>query len=217
MTDSDISNDEDIRSVTDNADGNEGTSSVTKNTADINLPMQLELTEEVKQQEIVTRFVFDPETDNLSVELNHKCSKMKITSPIESNWPKTIDTFAKQLGRKKINQEHMMMLCDVVDNAAEEILKLRLNRHAKKEKEEENIDTLGSKSRKLLSIAEAQCQELFVNQYGEPYAAVKINGHLETLNLNHTRFRNLICKANYEQDGSVPSSESITSVLNILR
>ena len=35
--------------------------------------------------------------------------------------------------------------------------------------------------------------------------------------LNHTRFRNWICKANYEQEGPVPSSESITSVLNILK
>ncbi|MFZ0511221.1 MAG: hypothetical protein WAM14_06410 [Candidatus Nitrosopolaris sp.] len=53
-----------------------------------NLPMQLELTDELKQQEIVTSYAFDPETDSLSIELNHKYCRKKITSPIESNWPR---------------------------------------------------------------------------------------------------------------------------------
>jgi hypothetical protein len=194
----------------------DGTNTAADTTA-VTKPILLELTEEAKQQEIVSSFVFDPETDNLSVELNHKYSKKKITSPIESNWPKTIDTFAKELGRKKISQEHILMLCDVADNAADKILRLRLNRQTEMEKEEENNEKLGSRARKLLSIAERQCQELFVDQYGEPYAAVKIGEHTETLNLNHTRFRNWICKENYQQDGSVASSENITNVLNILK
>jgi hypothetical protein len=217
LTDSDINSGDDISSVNDNAVGNEATNSVTENTADTNLLMQLQLTDELKQQEIVASYVFDPETDNLSVELNHQCSKKKITSPIETNWPNTINTFAKELGRKKISQEHILMLCDVADNTAEKILKLRLNRQEEKEKEDENNEKIGSKSRRLLSIVEEQCVELFVDQYREPYAAVKIGGHMETLNLNHTRFRNWICKENYEQDGSIPSSETITSVLNILK
>jgi hypothetical protein len=195
-----------------------GINSVTDNNTDgTNLPMQLELTDEVKQEQMVTSFVFDSETDNLSVHLNDKCGNKKITSPIESTWPKTIETFVTQLGRKKISQEHIIMLCDVADNAAEKILKYRLDRKADKEKEEENNQKLGSTSRRLLSLAEEQCQELFVDQYGEPYAAVKINGHLETLNLNHTRFRNWIFKANYQQEDSIPSSETISSVLNILK
>ena len=191
----------------------DGINSVTDNTDNTNLIMQLELTDEVKEQEIVTAFIFDPETDSLSIELNHKYSKKKITSPIESSWPKTMDTFTRQLERKKISPEHITMLCDVADNAADKILKLRLNRQAEKEKDEEN----NQKSRRLLILAIGLCQELFVDQYGEPYAAVKIKEHIETLNLNHTRFRNWICKANYEQEGSVPSSENITSVLNILK
>ena len=92
-----------------------------------------------------------------------------------------------------------------------------MGKYAEKEKEEENNRELKSNSRRLLILAIEQCQELFVDQYGEPYAAVRINEHIETLNLNHTRFRNWLCKANYEQEGLVPSSESITNVLNILK
>ena len=68
----------------------------------------------------------------------------------------------------------------------------------------------------LASVRE-QCEELFVNQYGEPYTAVKIREHLETLNLNHTRFRNWICRSYYELEGKVPNSENITNTLNILK
>lgn len=184
--------------------GAEDIRGVTDNTAGTNLTMQLELTDEVKKQEIVTSYVFEPKTDSLCVELNHKYSKKKIISPIESTWPKTMDTLTKELQRRGINPEHITMLCDVADNAADRILRCRLNKLAESELEQNRN-------------AEEQCQELFVNQYVEPYAAVKIKEHIETLNLNHTRFKNWISKAYYEQERTVPSSDSITNVLNILK
>jgi DNA-binding transcriptional MerR regulator len=196
---------------TNDADGTKSNSNENNNAI-----IQLELTDEVKQQEIVTGYVFDPEIDSLTIELNHKYSKKKITSHIESAWPKTMDTLIRQLQRKKISPEHITMLCDVADNAGDKILKMRRNKCAEKEKEEEDSQNLESTSQKLLSLAKEQCQELFVDQYGEPYAAVKIKEHLETLNLNHMRFRNWICKAYYEIEGSIPNSESITNALNIL-
>jgi hypothetical protein len=177
------------------------------------LIMQLELTDELKQEEIVSSYVFNSETDNLSIALNFEYSNKKITSPIEYTWPNTIDTLTKELQRKKVSPEHITMLCDVADNEADKILKWRIDRKAEKE----NNQKSGSQPRRLLSLADEQCQELFVNQYMEPYAAVIINEHIETLNLNHTRFKNWICKAYYQQEGSVPSSESVTNVLNILK
>ncbi len=176
----------------------------------------IELTEEVKQQRLVTNYVYNPEIDSVSITLNHEYSEKKIISPIESTWPKTIDTLTRELQRKGISSEHITMICDVADNNAEKILKCRLDKQAEKEKEENN-HKLGATSQRLLSLAEEQCQELFVNQYGEPYAAVKINEHIETLNLNHTRFRNWISKAYYEQESTVPSSENIANAINILK
>jgi ribosome biogenesis protein Tsr3 len=144
-----------------NKEGNDSSTSDGDNVNTTDNVIQLELTDELKQQETVTAFIFNPETDNLSIALNHKYSERKIASPIECTWPKTIATLTKELQRKEISAEHITMLCDVADNAADKILKLRLNKEAQEEK-------LGSKSRKLLSLAEEQCQELFVNQYGEP-------------------------------------------------
>jgi hypothetical protein len=99
------------------ADANSSGTAVTDKTDNTNLISQLELTNEVKQQEIVISYVFDPGIDSLSIELNHKYGSKKIISPIESNWPKTIDTFEKQLQRKNVSVEHIPMLCDVADNA----------------------------------------------------------------------------------------------------
>ncbi len=70
----------------------------------------LELTDEVKEQQIVTSYVFDTEIDNQSIELNHKYSNKKITSPIESNWPKTMAIFIKELKRKKVDPDRITVL-----------------------------------------------------------------------------------------------------------
>jgi hypothetical protein len=74
-----------------------------------------------------------------------------------------------------------------------------------------------SQAQKLLQIAKEKCQEFFVDQYGSPYAAVRIRDHGETLHLNSERFRNWICRQYYELEGSVPNSESITNAVNVLK
>ena len=40
--------------------------------------MRLELTDELRHQEIVYSYIFDTEIDSLSIELNHKYGKKKI-------------------------------------------------------------------------------------------------------------------------------------------
>lgn len=123
----------------------------------------IELAEEVKQQQLVTNYVYNPEIDSVSITLNHEYSEKKIISPIESTWPKTIDTLTKELQRKEISSEHITMICDVADNNAEKILKYRVDKQAEKEKEEEN-NKLGATSQRLLSIAEENARNyLLIN------------------------------------------------------
>src|SRR5437660_12754230 len=92
--------------------------------------MQLELTDQLRREEIVTTYIYDIESDNLCLELNHNYCKKVIISPIEPTWPKTIDTFSKQLKRKQIGSHHSTMLCDVADNNAQRILEQYRNRQA---------------------------------------------------------------------------------------
>jgi hypothetical protein len=62
----------------------------------------LELTDEVKREQIVTSYIYDIEIDSICLELNHKYNKKKITSPIESKWPKTMETFIEEMKRRGI-------------------------------------------------------------------------------------------------------------------
>ena len=101
----------------------DGNSSDADNNNSNDVILQLELTDEIRQQEIVTSYAYDIEIDCLCLELNHKYSKKKITSPIESKWPTTMALFMKELERKGIDKRHITMLCDVIDNAANNILK----------------------------------------------------------------------------------------------
>src|SRR5947209_676277 len=123
--------------------------------------LQLMLTEEIKREEIVSSYIFDKEIANLSLELNHKYSKKKITSPLESTWPKTMDTFIKELKRKRISADHISMICDVADNYGDTILKWRKNEEPEPEQvKKESI------AEKIIRITQENCQELFTDQYG---------------------------------------------------
>jgi hypothetical protein len=81
----------------------------------------------------------------------------------------------------------------------------------KKEKESE------SAAQKLLKLTQDQCEELFLDQFGTPYAAVKIGEHIETLALKDSRFRNWLCRIYYTSEYNVLNSETVSNVLNILK
>jgi hypothetical protein len=182
------------------------------------LVVALELSDDIKLEEIVHKFEFDGRTSNLILCLNHRYKQQIIISPITfKKWPQSIETFKSQVKCKGVNAKHIGQLCDIVNNNYQQISNAFLESIAAAEEEAKNQEE--SIAQKLLRLAEEQCQELFVDQYNEPYAAVKIRGHLETLNLNYSRFKNWICKAYYQSEGSasVPNSESITNAINVLK
>jgi len=87
----------------------------------------LELTAELEKEQMVTGFVFDKRIYSLRLSLNHKYSKKIVISPVEDNWPKTLDTLTKQLKLKHVKPHHIVQICDVVDNNADTILNLNDN------------------------------------------------------------------------------------------
>jgi hypothetical protein len=74
-----------------------------------------------------------------------------------------------------------------------------------------------SKTQEALELAMDKCVELFVDQHGNPYAAVKVKDHVETLALNRTRFRNWLCRAYYESKQGILNGEDVNNVLSILK
>ena len=78
-----------------------------------------------------------------------------------------------------------------------------------KDEKDEKEDTL--------QLVNKNCSEFFLDQYGLPYAAVRLIDHVETMSINGKRFRNWVCKTKYDATNALLSSETLTSVLNILK
>ncbi len=69
----------------------------------------------------------------------------------------------------------------------------------------------------MVDIAMDACKELFIDQYELPYAALKIDGRMETIGMGKKRFKNFLGGTFYEETGIVPSAETITSAIGILK
>jgi hypothetical protein len=74
-----------------------------------------------------------------------------------------------------------------------------------------------SAAQKALELVEEQCSELFLDQFGMPYAAVRISEHIETLPLKSSRFRNWLCRIFYRSEQNILNNENVNNVLNILK
>jgi hypothetical protein len=78
--------------------------------------VELELTDILKKEGIVTSFTKD-EINNIVLKLNHKYDEKIIVCKIDyKEWTKSIKIFKKRLLEKRVKQDHIEMLIDVIDN-----------------------------------------------------------------------------------------------------
>jgi hypothetical protein len=86
----------------------------------------LELSEELKKEEIVSKFVKDTRTNSVVLSLNHKYKQKTIVFPIPTakkiDWSVTTEKFAKKLRACKISPEHILMLEDVMQENFEIVI-----------------------------------------------------------------------------------------------
>jgi hypothetical protein len=78
-----------------------------------------------------------------------------------------------------------------------------------KEEKDEKEDTL--------QLVSKNCLQFFLDQYGSPCAAVRLCDHVETMAMNDKRFRNWVCKTKYDATNTFLGSETLVSVLNVLK
>ena len=64
----------------------------------------------------------------------------------------------------------------------------------KEQKKKQNV----TKAVDALEVIRSKCLELFVDQIGEPYAAIKVRDHIETIPIRSNRFKDWIVKAYYD-------------------
>lgn len=203
--------------------------------------IRLKLHHELIDKNIVTRYDFDARTKNIIIELNHiyKGKRANIAVKDYQNVQKLRDGLKKFLVKEKgISEDHAKLLADVIDNNADmfdDAFYAYLSDDDKQKhrgkKEGEDNDDIGGGSNKpppseaevildILQNGDGLIQELFLDQYSTPYAAIRVNDHIETISMRtkaSTQVKNWICYNLHKKTGSIPKEESLNSVLNILR
>jgi hypothetical protein len=110
----------------------------------------------------------------------------------------------------------------LAENETDRIWDDAVSYYTQRKNEERVLAKEGSEETKssaliALSLAEEKCSELFLDQFGTPYAAIKIDEHTEVLSLKSSRFKSWICRVYYTSEHNALNSESVTNVLNILK
>jgi hypothetical protein len=81
--------------------------------------IELELDARLQREDIITKFVFDLNNQDIILELDHKYCMKRIVSPIEvGDWQYTIQTFKEAMEEQDVDQNHIRMICDVATNNA---------------------------------------------------------------------------------------------------
>ncbi|MDF0682245.1 MAG: hypothetical protein P0116_14895, partial [Candidatus Nitrosocosmicus sp.] len=68
-----------------------------------------------------------------------------------------------------------------------------------------------------MEVAEVKLDILFKDQFGEGFARINVNNHLEIISLNSNRFTRFISRSFYEKFGYVLGRETINNVVQILQ
>jgi hypothetical protein len=171
---------------------------------------EFEVPEKLKERYDIKRIA----KQGATIEMDGKAVRFDI----ESKWKNTLENFNRQskivgLTDEELKQEIMFYL-------SEQWLKLLQNGSdggggsSSSTTDDDDI----SAAQRALELAEDQCSELFLDQFGTPYAAIMVGEHVETLPLNSSRFRNWLCKTFYSSEGGrILTSENVTNVLSVLK
>ncbi|PWU81183.1 MAG: hypothetical protein DLM72_08300 [Candidatus Nitrosopolaris wilkensis] len=168
----------------------------------------LELSDALKQKEIVTSYIANLKTSHFTIELNHKYDKKVINSPIQSdNWQKTIKTLAEELKRMYINQDHITMLCDTADDNSSKILNQIFDEGSESK----------SQAKTLVEVVEKKSDLLFQDQYGAPCIKIEVDDHHEIMFIQNSKFKNYLSKLYFDATrGQVVCQDIQNDVIRIL-
>jgi hypothetical protein len=181
--------------------------------------VELKLRPKIQETGIVESYIL--RRNDIEIWLNHVYHDTKIVFTVNrKEWQKNHETLEKILKKKGVtNKDHIRLLVDVLDDNHETIVPPPPTTDPKVS--EQRLEGVGelkeSTAQILLGLAEEQISDLFLDQFGTPYAAIEIDNHIETLTLKSSRFRNWLCRIFYNSQQDILGSETVTNVLSILK
>jgi hypothetical protein len=166
----------------------------------------LELSEALKNERIVTAFIAKTTNSKkqvggfIELKLNRKYEMMTVVSDIyNDNWIKTIDRFSKRAKEKGVEDKHIIMLTDTLDNNAGKIIDI----FGTWRNNAASYDELVQSSAKdavinvAIDFVEKKTVRLFLDQVKTAYIAVRIGNHTETMPIESAIFENWLGAAFY--------------------
>lgn len=199
----------------------------------------VELTLRPKLQETNMVENYSIRGDNIEILLNHVYDGVRIVFTVNRKvWQKNHDILETLLKKKGVTKkQHIGLLTDVLDDNYQTILEIGNNDNNNGNSKNGSAATITtstsagmgigieddeqqeeSPAQIALRLVEEHCSQLFVDQFGIPYAAVMMdnNNRVETLQLKSSRFRNWLCMTYYRAEDNVLGGETVTNVLNVL-
>jgi hypothetical protein len=162
---------------------------------------------------IVTHFIVKGKTKCIEAKLNHAYNNKTIVSTVYRDWIKTIDTFVDRAKKKGVSDEDILMLTDILDENSSCVIRCL---------DEKNATDVGTQA---IEIIKEKVVELFLDEVKTPYAAIRINDHIETMPIDDGRFEDLVGALYYyykkEQNGGMTPSilpkEEISKIQSLFR
>ena len=177
--------------------------------------ISLVIPENLKSEEIVTRFEANKKSKCIVALLNHKYERKSIVSTIYPDWLKTLDRFTVQAHGKGISECHIGMITDAIDDNHEKIMECIINSSS-------GSDYVQSSA---LEFVKTKIQETFLDEVNAPFTAIKVDNHIETIPIDNTKFGDWVGATYYYhqkemEDNVCPnilSKEEISKIQSILR
>jgi hypothetical protein len=182
--------------------------------------ISLDLNDTLQKEQIVTSFTINKKSQSIVVSLNHKYKQKTIVSTLYNDWIKTIRSFSVRAEQKGVDNKHISMLTDALDDNNEKVMECFFskgngngNNNDQDRKDKESV---------ALELTKEKIFELFLDEVKTPYAAIRVNDHIETMSIDSKRFEDWVGAAYYYykkegKDISVLSKEGIGKIQSILR
>jgi hypothetical protein len=166
----------------------------------------LEQSKELEKSNIINDFIFEIDTKNFILDLNHEYKdEIRVNWYYNKNWPKMKSNLQKECKKKGVKEEHIPLIEDTLDLNYNTITNTqeKYGDYDENKQQQDQVDQETAKEEgiplpeKLVELALNNCM-LFKDEFGIPYALVKIDDYYDVLPVERTKFKRYVSKLYYD-------------------
>ncbi len=202
-----------------------------------NSEISLDLTNELKKESIIQKFVKNTKENYIEIELNHKYKESSIIIPTtvikkkknNEGWNYFKESVRKELRDYGISREHINQITTVLSRNYKLVSEINDN------DDDNNNSTYDNSEQELVSEDQGEEEErkflpqvlvelvlensikLFKDEFKVPHIQVILGDHYETLPIDSTKFKRYLLKLYYDtKDGKIANTEAVNSAISQL-